>query len=231
MPTSRPKSNALVALVGRANVGKSSLFNRLVGYPLAVTSEIAGTTRDRVSGEVHWRHRSFTLVDTGGLDMGDEPLQQQVRKQAELALHEADVVMLLVDLRAGPLPADVEAVRLLRTRKRHVLLVANKADQTRARARASEFADLGLGMPLLVSASTGVGTGDLLDEIVKRLPAPAQQRSQPGARGRPASALSLALVGRPNVGKSSLVNALAGREATIVNELPGTTRDTTSTGR
>jgi GTP-binding protein len=228
MPTrSKPNKSAgethrarLVAIVGRANVGKSTLFNRLVGKPLAVTSEIAGTTRDRVSADVDWQGHTFTLVDTGGLDVGKSLLEQKVIEQAEIAIAEADVILFVVDLREGVVVTDRAVARRLHKSGKPVLLVTQKADQRSAWSQADEFRTLGLDKPHLVSGVTGMGTGDLLDAIVEKLPRPEKVEAP--------LATAFSFIGRPNVGKSSLVNALIGTEKTIVSEIPGTTRDTTS---
>src|SRR5579884_1107095 len=161
----------IVALVGRPNVGKSTLFNRLVGSQLAVVHETPGTTRDRVYGEAEWRGRTFSVIDTGGLGLDSQrALDQSVIEQAEAAIAEADVVLFLVDARAGPVPVDADIADRLRRATKPVLLVVNKADSPSDRLRATDFFELGLGEPLVVSAVRGMGTGDLLDRVVDLLP-------------------------------------------------------------
>jgi GTPase len=213
----------IVALVGRPNVGKSTLFNRLIGARLAVVHETPGTTRDRLYGEVDWRGRTFSVVDTGGIGMEDvDELGRSVVDQARAAMREADVVVFLVDARAGPLPSDFEVADELRRATKPLILAANKADSPQDRARATDFFELGLGEPLALSAVRGTGTGDLLDEVVEALP-PAD------ADEEGTDTLGVAIVGRPNVGKSSLLNAIAGEERAIVHDVPGTTRDAIDT--
>src|SRR5215469_3036205 len=211
----------LVALVGRPNVGKSTLFNRLVGEHRAVVHDQPGTTRDRLYGTAEWRDREFTVIDTGGigLDTGDGDLLADVRLQAEEAMREADVIIWVVDAASGMTAADQEVADELRPSRKPVILTANKADNPRRQLDATaEFSPLGFGEPIAISALHGEGTGDLLDEIVAWFPkAPPQPDNPP--------AVSLAIVGRPNVGKSSLVNKLLGRERNIVRDEPGTTRD------
>jgi GTP-binding protein len=210
----------IVALVGRANVGKSSLLNKLAGWQLSITSDIAGTTRDRVSTEVEWNHRRFVLVDTGGLDRGGDQLEEHVTQQAQNAIASAQVILFVVDVRAGLLPSEQTIGRMLRRATASIIVVANKAER-REHALAREFDKLGFGEIARVSAHSGAGTGDLLDAIVKNLPRTEKVEKQ--------HALRIALVGQPNVGKSSIVNALANQESTIVSAIPGTTRDTTTT--
>lgn len=212
----------VVAIVGRPNVGKSTLFNRLVGAPVAVVHATAGTTRDRLYGTMEWRGRDFTLVDTGGIGLDEGDLDRSIVAQAEAAIQEADVVLFVVDVRDGSIPTDVEVAHRLRRSTKPVLVVANKADNARERLRAAEFFDLGLGEPLAVSPIQGTGTGDLLDRVVEALPAYAETEEEAEARG-------IAIVGRPNVGKSSLLNAIVGSERAIVHDLPGTTRDAIDT--
>ena len=213
----------IVALVGRPNVGKSTLFNRLVGEQLAVVHETPGTTRDRVYGQVEWRGRSFAIVDTGGIGIEDaDELGHSVLGQAGAAMREADVVVFLADARAGPLPSDFEIADRLRRSTKPLLLAANKADSPSDRLKAADFFELGLGEPLVLSAVRGTGIGDLLDAVVEALPPPAEEREEQEAIG-------VAIVGRPNVGKSSLLNAIAGDERAIVHEKPGTTRDAIDT--
>lgn len=213
----------IVALVGRPNVGKSTLFNRLVGAPLAVVHETPGTTRDRVYGTVEWRGRTFSLVDTGGLGLDESgDLQQRISGQAEAAIREADLVVFLCDAREGLVPIDASIAELLRRSRKPVLLVANKADSARDRERATEFFELGLAEPIPISAAQGIGIGDLLDRIVEELPPVAEE-------ALPAETIPVAIIGRPNVGKSSLFNALVGSERAIVSPEPGTTRDAIDT--
>ncbi len=207
-----------VAVVGRQNVGKSTLVNRLFGRREAIAHETPGVTRDRVELEVTWRGRSFHLVDTGGYRHGGRGIEALVSAQAERAAQLADVVLLVVDARTGPLEEDSALARRLRRARVPVLLVVNKVDTEREEADAAAFHALGLGEPMTVSALHGRGSGDLLDRIVALLPADA---GEPHIEGEP----KFALVGRPNVGKSSLFNRLVGEERSVVFEEAGTTRD------
>ncbi len=214
-------TKALVALVGRPNVGKSTLFNRMSGSPMAIVTDVPGTTRDRIYAQAEWSGRTFTLIDTGGLEpTPTSDLSQRVRQQAELAITEADVVVFVVDARDGLTATDVEIADILRSKARAVVLAANKADNERRRLDSVEFYQLGLGEPLPVSALHG-DVGDLLDAVVAHLP--------PATAEEPTAAVKIAIVGRPNVGKSSLLNALVGQERAIVSETPGTTRDALDT--
>ncbi|MGH7682770.1 MAG: ribosome biogenesis GTPase Der [Vulcanimicrobiaceae bacterium] len=211
-----------VALVGRPNVGKSSLFNRLIGQRLAIVDEAPGVTRDRLYALTEWQGRTFTLVDTAGIDPDASrgAIETKTRLQAEAAAAEADVVVFVVDAAEGLNPLDEEVVGILRRTRRPVILTANKAESNRARESAvGEFARLGLGSPFEVSAIHGEGTGELLDAIVERLP----DRSDTVAT--PENELAVAIIGQPNVGKSSLLNALIGEERALVSDVPGTTRD------
>jgi GTP-binding protein len=211
-----------VAIVGRPNVGKSTLFNRLVGGRQAITADIPGTTRDRLYGEARLGRTSFTVIDTGGLEPEAETgYPAQIRLQVDTAVAEADVILLLVDAVAGCTPADKEIAQLLRQAGKPVILVANKSDNERRRELATEFYELALGEPLPVSAYHNIGLGDLGDRLAELLPEEeAATTSQ---------ALRLAIVGRPNVGKSALLNAILGRERVLVSEEPGTTRDAVDT--
>jgi GTP-binding protein len=215
----------IVALVGRPNVGKSTLFNRLIGEHRAVVHEQPGTTRDRLYGTAEWRNREFTVIDTGGigLDTGEGDLLADVRLQAEEAMREADVIVWVVDASSGLTAADDVVAERLRPSRKPVILSANKADNQRRQLDAmAEFAPLGFGEPVLISALHGEGTGDLLDAILEWFPkAPVQEEVPP--------AVSIAIVGRPNVGKSSLVNRLVGVQRSIVRDEPGTTRDAIDT--
>ncbi len=213
----------VVAIVGRANTGKSTLLNRIVGKPLAITEDLPGTTRDRNMATVTWRGVEFTLVDTGGLEI--EPrstIARGVKTQVETAISEADVIVDLVDTIDGVTPADFEIADVLRRVNKPVLVAANKADNDRLETEALEFYELGLGEPLALSAHHGRGVAELLDRIIELLP------SRPPVETAP-EAIKVAIVGRPNVGKSMLLNTLVGDERAIVDEAPGTTRDAVDT--
>ena len=216
-------ARGLVAVVGRPNVGKSTLFNRLVGDRVAIVEDEPGTTRDRIYAPVEWRGREFTLVDTGGLDDAQGTMETAVREQAQAAIDEADVVVFVVDAKDGILPVEHDVADRLRRARKPVILAANKAESWRTEAQAAEFYELGLGDLFSISALQGVGTGDLLDAIVDRLPAPG------GEAGPDTGEARIAIVGRPNVGKSSFLNKLAGEERSVVTEIPGTTRDAVDT--
>ncbi|HET8894174.1 MAG TPA: ribosome biogenesis GTPase Der, partial [Gaiellaceae bacterium] len=215
-----------VAIVGFPNVGKSTLVNRLTGTRAAVVHETSGVTRDRKELVCEWNGKRFMLVDTGGVDIADQtPLTRSIAVQARDAVAEADLVLFVVDAQVGITPGDEEVAQILRESRRPVLVLANKIDDPRQDALAFELHKLGLGDPIPISGLHGHGAGDLLDEIVDYLEAH-------DARGRdqlPESAIRVAILGRPNVGKSSLVNALLGRERVIVSEVPGTTRDAIDT--
>jgi GTP-binding protein len=210
----------VVALIGRPNVGKSALFNRIIGSHTAIVSEEAGTTRDRHFAEADWNGRSFWLVDTGGVsDDPHAPMNLEIRKQVDQAIAEADLLLLVVDSKAGVHPVDARVVEILRDAQKPWLLVANKADDPRD-TDFYEFYRLGAGDPIPVSAINGKNSGDLLDIIVDRIPeAPVEEND----------ALRVAVVGRPNVGKSSFVNRLLGEERLVVSEVAGTTRDAIDT--
>lgn len=233
----------VVALVGRPNTGKSTLFNRIIGRRQAIVEDLPGTTRDRLYADAEWNGVGFLLVDTGGIEPLPErggviqtpgnpqaaPLAvasagfvREIRQQAELAIDEADVIVMLVDSEQGLSAADEEVANLLRSTDKPIVLAANKADNAARRLDAVEFYSLGLGEPIVLSAYHGTGSGDLLDAIVAQLPPhPPPDEDEGIAR--------IAIVGRPNVGKSSLLNALLGQERAIVSELPGTTRDAIDT--
>jgi GTP-binding protein len=212
-----------VAVVGFPNVGKSTLVNRLTGTRQAVVHETPGVTRDRKEVVCDWAGRRFLLVDTGGVDIADRsPLTRSIADQARAAVAEADLVLFVVDARAGITPGDEELAAILRAARKPVLLLANKIDDPSQEALAFEFHRLGLGDPIPVSAVHGLGTGDLLDVIVAALPGAA--REEVGE-----DAIRVAILGRPNVGKSSLLNAILGEERVIVSEIPGTTRDAIDT--
>jgi len=212
-----------VAIVGFPNVGKSTLVNRLTASRATVVHETPGVTRDRKELVCEWNGKEFLLIDTGGVDVaGDNPLARSIVEQARAGIDEADLVLFVVDAKNGVTPGDEEIAAILRRAGKPVLLVANKIDDPSREAYALEFHRLGLGDPIPLSALHGHGTGDLLDEIVGRLPGegPAQVGEE---------AIRVAILGRPNVGKSSLLNALVGRERVIVSDVPGTTRDAIDT--
>ena len=212
-----------VAIVGFPNVGKSTLVNRLTATRAAVVHEMPGVTRDRKELLCEWAGTTFRLIDTGGVDRADTgPFGPQVAAQARQAIDEADLVLFVVDAKAGVTPGDEELAEILRSSRRQVLVVVNKSDDPRRDAEALEFHRLGLGDPIPISALHGYGTGDLLDEIVRRLPGH-------GERPVGQEAIRVAILGRPNVGKSSLLNALVGRQRVIVSDVPGTTRDAIDT--
>ena len=218
----------IVAIVGRPNVGKSTLFNRLVGERMAIVTDIAGTTRDRLYADADFAGREFVVVDTGGI-VGERDVPEHdsamffrlARAQAELAIDEADAIVFLTDAEAGLMSGDYEIAEILRRSDKPVYLAVNKADNEKRVADAVEFYALGLGEPYPISALHGSRTGDLLEEIVANFP-PAQEEAE-------TEIPQIAIVGRPNVGKSSLLNAILGQERAIVSEIPGTTRDAIDT--
>jgi GTPase len=215
-----------VAIVGFPNVGKSTLVNRLTGTRAAVVHELPGVTRDRKELVCEWRDTRFRLIDTGGVDIADaDPVTRSIADQAREAVAEADLVLLVVDAQIGITPGDEEVAQILRESHKPVLVIGNKIDDPRQESLALELHRLGLGDPIPISGLHGHGTGDLLDEILDRLEAHGL-RSGPEL---PEDAIRVAILGRPNVGKSSLLNKLVGRERVIVSEIPGTTRDSIDT--
>ena len=222
-PEPEPELAGTVAIVGFPNVGKSTLVNRLTESRAAVVHETPGVTRDRKELLADWRGVHFKIVDTGGVDLaGEGVFDRQVAEQSRSAIADADLVLLVVDARAGVTPGDEELAEIIRLAHKPVLVLANKLDDPRRDIDALEFHRLGLGEPLPLSALHGHGTGDLLDEVVDRLPGG-------GLAPVGEEAIRVAILGRPNVGKSSLLNALVGQERTIVSEVPGTTRDAIDT--
>jgi len=212
-------SQKVVAVIGRPNVGKSTLFNRILGSQRAIVHDIAGVTRDRHYAEAEWAGRSFTIIDTGGfIPRSADVIEQAVREQAKMAIEEADAVIFIVDAVAGPTPLDYDIADSIRKTEKKVLLTANKVDSQKAEPAIAELYSLGLGSPIPISALTGRNIGDFLDLLVKDF-------QTEGVVEKVEARTNLAIVGRPNVGKSSLVNALLGRERVIVTETPGTTRD------
>ncbi|MCQ2313797.1 MAG: ribosome biogenesis GTPase Der [Bacteroidales bacterium] len=212
----------IVAIVGRPNVGKSTFFNRLVQSRQAIVEETSGVTRDRHYGHSDWNGKSFTVIDTGGYVVGsDDIFEAEIRKQVNLAIDEADVIIFVVDGQEGLHPLDEDVAAILRRCKKHVFLASNKTDIPSKTNESSEFYALGLGEVYAISAMTGTGTGDLLDEVVKALPDETTEDFSNLPR--------FAIVGRPNVGKSSMVNAFLGTERNIVTDIAGTTRDANNT--
>ena len=210
----------LVAIVGRPNVGKSTLFNRLTGTRQAIVSEVAGTTRDRQYGKCEWGNREFSLVDTGGWVVNsDDIFEEEIRKQVSLATEEADLILFVTDIKNGVTDLDDAVAGILRRSKVPVILCSNKTDNNEDRYEAAEFYSLGLGAPLCVSAATGSGTGDLLDVIIEKL------GPENGADEAEQNIPRFSVVGRPNAGKSSLINAFIGEDRHIVTDIAGTTRD------
>lgn len=210
----------LVAIVGRPNVGKSTLFNRLTGTRQAIVSDVAGTTRDRQYGKCEWVGREFSLVDTGGWVVNsDDIFEEEIRKQVSLATEEADLILFLVDVKNGVTDLDMAVASILRRVKLPVLLCTNKTDDNADRYGAPEFYSLGLGDPICVSAATGSGTGELLDLIVENLGEEKKMDEEEARIPR------FSVVGRPNVGKSSIINAFIGEDRHIVTDIAGTTRD------
>lgn len=215
----------LVAIVGRPNVGKSTLFNRLIGRRQAIVDEEAGLTRDRLYGVGDWRGREFTLVDTAGLDMAARgELEESTRASTLIAIEEADAIIFVIDVRAGVTALDRDVADLLRRSPVPVVLAANKAESSKDEGYLHELYELGLGEPTAISAMNGVNTGDLLDRLVEVLPPEA-----PEGPAEEAGVVAVCIVGRPNVGKSSLLNAILGRQRSLVASLPGTTRDPVDT--
>ncbi|MGN0808906.1 MAG: ribosome biogenesis GTPase Der [Christensenellales bacterium] len=208
----------LVAIVGRPNVGKSTLFNKIVGKRIAIVEDTPGVTRDRIYADADWLNYKFTLIDTGGIEPESEDIiAKQMRRQAELAIETANVIVFIVDGRAGITAADEEVADMLRRCKKPLVLVVNKVDHPKFEDTVYDFYSLGIGTPISISAEQGLGIGDMLDEVVAGFEAIEDEDENKN--------IGIAVVGRPNVGKSSLVNALLGQERTIVSNIPGTTRD------
>ena len=213
----------VVAIVGRPNTGKSTLFNKLVGQRLSIVDDTPGVTRDRIFGDCEWLSRHFLLVDTGGIEpYSNDIILKQMRRQAQLAIESANVIILVCDVRSGVVATDSEVASMLQRSGKPVVLCVNKCDTVGALpADFYEFYNLGLGDPIGVSAVHGHGTGDLLDEVIKYLPEYSEEEEE--------NVISVAVIGKPNVGKSSLVNAISGQERAIVSDIAGTTRDATDT--
>ena len=214
----------IVAIVGRPNVGKSTLFNKLIGKRLSIVDDTPGVTRDRIYGDCEWLNHSFLLVDTGGIEpYSDDIILSQMRRQAQLAIDSADVIIFVTDMRTGMTAADQEVAAMLQKSSKPVVLCVNKCDSVgQPPMEFYEFYNLGLGDPLTVSAAHGHGTCDLLDEVLKRLPLHDYEEAEEDI-------ISVAVIGKPNVGKSSLINRIAGEERSIVSDIAGTTRDAIDT--
>lgn len=211
-----------VAIVGRPNVGKSTIFNRLVGERISIVEDIPGVTRDRIYAEGEWLTNTFNVIDTGGIEIGDEPLLMQMRQQAEIAIDEADVIIFLVNGREGVTAADEEVAKLLYKTDKPVILAVNKIDNPDMQSIIYDFYALGFGEPYPISGSHGLGLGDLLEKVVNLFPNHLQEDHEDDT-------IYFSLIGRPNVGKSSLVNALLNEERVIVDDVGGTTRDAIDT--
>ena len=212
----------VVAIVGRPNVGKSTIFNRIVGERVSIVEDIPGVTRDRIYQEAEWLNRKFDIIDTGGIEIGDEPLLMQIRYQAELAIDEADVIILMTNGKEGLTVSDEEVAELLIRSKKPVVLAVNKIDNPNMRDEIYDYYTLGFGTPFPISGSHGLGIGDLLDEVFTHFPKVEEKEVDEDV-------IRFCLVGRPNVGKSSLVNAILGEERVIVSDIEGTTRDAIDT--
>ena len=216
-------SKPIVAVVGRPNVGKSTLFNQIGKKRVSIVDDMPGVTRDRIYMDAEWLNREFTMIDTGGIEFDEsDHILRSMRSQAELAMEEADVILFLVDGRAGLTSSDEEVGRLLRRAKKPVILGVNKIDSFDREALIYDFYSLGLGDPIPISASNAMNLGDLLDAVVAAFPKEAEDDAEPDE-------IAIAVVGRPNVGKSSLVNRLLGEDRVIVSDVPGTTRDAIDT--
>ncbi|MGI6359771.1 MAG: ribosome biogenesis GTPase Der [Acholeplasmatales bacterium] len=210
-----------VAIVGRPNVGKSSLFNRIIGERKAITDDIPGVTRDRIYGRATWLTKSFGIIDTGGIETGDAPFLEQIKAQAMLAVNEADLIIFVVDAQSGVTETDEIIRRLLFNSKKDVVLAVNKVDNQMMLSHTYEFYSLGFGEPMGISATHGIGIGDLLDKVISYI--------DDNKMAIPDDSIKLAVVGYPNVGKSSLTNAILGEPRVIVSNIPGTTRDAIDT--
>ena len=212
----------VVAIVGRPNVGKSSLFNRIIGERLSITDDASGVTRDRIYGRTSWLDQEFSVIDTGGIILKDEPFSKEIRAQAELAIDEADVIVMVVDCRTGITTEDEDVIRILNKSKKPFIVAANKVDDHSLLENIYEFYNLGCDNVIGISALHGVGVGDLLDEVINLLPKKSKKEYEDGT-------IKFCLIGQPNVGKSTLVNAIVGKQRVIVSNVPGTTRDAIDT--
>ena len=214
-------SNPTIAIVGRPNVGKSTLFNRIAGERISIVEDTPGVTRDRIYAKGEWLGHEFSIIDTGGIDIVDEPFMEQIKQQAQIAIDEADVILLAASGKEGVTDADEAVAKILYRSNKPVILMVNKVDNPEMRNDIYEFYSLGLGDPYPVSGSHGLGLGDVLDEAVKHFPTDNEEEED--------DTIKFSLIGRPNVGKSSLINAILGEDRVIVSDIEGTTRDAIDT--
>ena len=214
-------ANPIVAVVGRPNVGKSTLFNRIAGERISIVEDTPGVTRDRIYAHAEWLGKHFSMIDTGGIEISDQPLLTQIRQQAEIAIDEADVIIFVADVENGVTDADEQVARILYRSNKPVVLAVNKVDNPERRSDIYDYYSLGLGEPYAVSSVHGIGMGDLLDAVIKEFPDNAANDED--------ASIHFSFIGRPNVGKSSLVNAILGENRVIVSNVAGTTRDAINT--
>ena len=214
-------ANPVVAIVGRPNVGKSTVFNRIAGERISIVEDTPGVTRDRIYAKGEWLGQPFNLIDTGGIDMGDEPFLAQITEQAQIAIDEADVIVFVTSVKEGVTDADEKVAKILYRTDKPVILAVNKVDNPELRSEIYDFYSLGFGDPMPLSGTHGIGTGDLLDKVCQAFP-------KDGAKEQDDS-IKFSFIGRPNVGKSSLVNAILGENRVIVSNVEGTTRDAIDT--
>lgn len=211
----------IVAIVGRANVGKSTIFNRIVGQRISIVEDTPGVTRDRIYADASWLTRDFKIIDTGGIELENASFTEQIKMQAEIAIEEADIILFVVNGREGVTKEDLFVARLLQKSRKPIVLAVNKIDDQKFKDNIYDFYSLGIGDPIAVSGSHGIGIGDVLDEIIHQLPAVDEKKED--------DAIRFSVIGRPNVGKSSLTNAILGEERVIVSDIEGTTRDAIDT--
>ena len=211
----------IVAIVGRANVGKSTIFNRIVGQRISIVEDTPGVTRDRIYADASWLTRDFKIIDTGGIELENASFTAQIKMQAEIAIEEADLIVFVVNGREGVTKEDLFVARLLQKSRKPIVLAVNKIDDQKFKDNIYDFYSLGIGDPIAVSGSHGIGIGDVLDEIIHQLPAVDEKKED--------DVIRFSVIGRPNVGKSSLTNAILGEERVIVSDIEGTTRDAIDT--
>lgn len=211
----------IVAIVGRANVGKSTIFNRIIGQRISIVEDTPGVTRDRIYADASWLTRDFKIIDTGGIELENASFTEQIKMQAEIAIEEADIILFVVNGREGVTKEDLFVARLLQKSRKPIVLAVNKIDDQKFKDNIYDFYSLGIGDPIAVSGSHGIGIGDVLDEIIHQLPAVDEKKED--------DVIRFSVIGRPNVGKSSLTNAILGEERVIVSDIEGTTRDAIDT--